>query len=1635
MVAVSQREERREGGVTGPSYSRTGSLEGLKLLVAVLALLLAVYTPIPVWADEVPEAGGTPEAAAPADAPVAPTPKGDKAAVASEEEAVATPKEQVATTEEPGEGEPGEGEGDGLTAAAIASAAFQTDLFTGAAVAEIPVIVAPGTAGVAPKIFLRYDSSTVDERGTVQQAQWTGLGWNLDIGGMIVWSPRASKPTLIFNGRGHKLVLVDAGQRIYHTEDEMFWRVKRNDGGSWTLWTKDGTVHQFGSTPSSRIDGNADITARFMLDQVRTTSGTTVRYTYHKVVAWDPEGRQYDRSIYPDTITYSYDANGALIGPVRQVTFVPGGRQDLWSIFDDEASLAAIEVRVGGALARRYAFTYDHSIMRRVGEGLLFGDLTLRSVQVYGADGTSTLPPLEFFYEHHYLLTSARNGIGGTFAYTYQAVPLYAPWPEPAPLGRSRVTSRLASDGLGTTESITYSYGEAALSPYQGETEPREFWGHAWVKATDAATDYTQTLFHQTQQLKGRPYKSVTRRGSDGALFRQELNTWTPTVLYPGATFAALTHTDEILYDPADVTSYRRRERAYQYDAYGNETQIEHLGERGVAADDRTETREYAPNAAAYIVGLPTHTVTTDSAGAKVAENWLYYDDRTDHTIPPLKGRLTKRCEWYGQGTGNPCVRKSYDSYGNIIKVWDANGNATTTTYDTNYRTFPATVTTPPTPNAPAGLTTTYTHDPRFGVVLTTTDPNDRTTTNEYDTFGRLIGVTNALNETTTTFYDSFGTVGSQRIMTQLPDGTAWGIWTQVYFDGLGRAFKTRKEAAGGPVVAETTFNTRGLVAKKSLPRFEGTTAYWLTYTHDPLRRLTRTDFPDGTFETTAYSGWTRTFTNRRGKTWTRAQDAYDRLVQVTEPGGGITNYVYDALGRLTTVRDAASPRNVTTIAYDSLGRKTQMTEPNLGTWTYTYDLNGNLLTQTDGKNQTLTFTYDSLNRVQTKIYPGGATITYAYDTGVDGKGRKAVMTDLAGSETYTYDALGRVATVTRTTDGVPYGTTTTYKTFGPPATVTYPDGEVVTYAYDAGGRLRWLHSNQGLTYASGMTYNAAGQLTQITYGDGVVRTQIYEPTTQRLATLDSVKDATVLQSFTYGYDEVGNVTSITDNRPFGNNQTFVYDDLNRLTTATATGLYGVHTYSYNKIGNFLTKTGLAQTLTYTYGATTRTCNRLMPHAVTGTTDGNVTKTYTYDCNGNLTADGERTLTWDADNKPVSITKTGVGTTTFAYSGEGTRVKKVSTTKVVRYAGSYEDHLDLQQYNVKHILAGTQHIATRVVGGPNHGLYFFHGDHLGSLNVMTRAGVEVQRLTYLPFGETYTNAGTADLTFHRFRFTDQEEDLETGLYYYKARYYNPALGRFISPDSVVPEPGDPQSLNRYSYVRNNPLTRIDPTGNEDDNNSLSNETNSTGTDTSQDTTAKAEDNKNQKEEDNLSPALAGVVPDRLRDEPPGGQPVRSLMDDYRGVWAPENLRGYLGTGMTLAVGKIGFTCSFDVTLGKREDGSKARFDLNCGCPVGVGVKSGVQAKVGVMTKAAEEAKNTFNVNLGPVSLTVDENGRVVGAAWTGWGREFSVELGLFSVQVNPSLPSVPSDGGWNAGGGTFGGAGASAPGRGQGPAW
>ncbi len=522
-------------------------------------------------------------------------------------------------------------------------------------------------------------------------------------------------------------------------------------------------------------------------------------------------------------------------------------------------------------------------------------------------------------------------------------------------------------------------------------------------------------------------------------------------------------------------------------------------------------------------------------------------------------------------------------------------------------------------------------------------------------------------------------------------------------------------------------------------------------------------------------------------------------------------------------------------MVYDSLQRRTTLTDPDLGTWQSTYDTAGNLRSQTDAKGQAIWFQYDTLNRLTNKGYgsDGHGDVLYTYDQttlsgqATNGKGRLTTITDKVTDSTaarnFFYDAIGRLIRQDHQVGGTTYTTQATYDGADRVASLTYPNNLQVKYVYNG----PWLSQvyegtlpNPTVSYALAQSYTALGQPGTVTYGNGVVTTYSYSqasnPTCSavnfQLCTLVTAKGSTTYQNLTYGYDAGGNITAITDT--ILGNQAFGYDGLDRLTSAS--GPYGSQTYAYSQLGN-LTQNPLLGT--YTYPGVASPSGRTLPHAVKNTGIGQ--SDFSYDNNGNATSGAGRTLTYDFENRPLTIAKGGI-TTTMVYDGDGNRVKQTVSTGGVTHAVTSVNDLYVCEAAgtssaccVSYIFAGDQLVATKRTDTGV--ITYFHQDHLGSTSIVTAntAGAEQQeKLVYYPFGATRTNAGTPGVPFvdAPYKYTGQAYDSATGLYYYRARYYDPVVARFIQPDPIIPNSYDPQALNLYSYVLNNPLSYRDPSG-------------------------------------------------------------------------------------------------------------------------------------------------------------------------------------------------------------------------------
>ncbi|CAG1008547.1 hypothetical protein ANRL4_03903, partial [Anaerolineae bacterium] len=610
-------------------------------------------------------------------------------------------------------------------------------------------------------------------------------------------------------------------------------------------------------------------------------------------------------------------------------------------------------------------------------------------------------------------------------------------------------------------------------------------------------------------------------------------------------------------------------------------------------------------------------------------------------------------------------------------------------------------------------------YDKSLGVPTSMTDPNNTVTTAAYDSFGRLLTIRRpgdesgqatasvSYHEQTAPFLNKpFWTEANQRT-----DGTTYHT-VRKYYNGLGQLLQTQVVSASvgtntRHILVDYYHDEAGQLKRQSVPygvtpgstyHVRDTSQAATKTTYDVLGRTWIVTATDNTTATMTYYDLETRVSDARGNTTRTLNDIWGRTSQVIPPTGPTVKYTYDELDRLiTAVRGGVT----TTLTYDAASRKIQMIDPDMGTWTYSYDALGNLKYQDDARtsNDRLCLYYDGLNRVTSKYYTTSPTacpsspalnVSYIYDAGTNGKGRRTSMSDASGSTTWNYDVRGRLITETKTITGTGSGTFKTQWSYNSADQVTamrYPGdnagnlGETVTYNYY---RQMALNSVSGsATYVQSSTYDVAGRIDTRILGNNLLKTDYdyYAWTSQggRLRYLKGglVSNPTSLQSLEYAYDAVGDVDWIKDWKA-GNPQLQdfgIYDSLNRLTSATASGGtsgygdYPLETYTYNNTtGNLASKAGV----NYTYGAQSASCPDgalSKPHAVV--TAGS--NTYCYDRNGNMNkrvvGGSTYTLTYDAENRLTGTS--GAANANFVYDGDGNRVKSTTGNTMTIYIGNY----------------------------------------------------------------------------------------------------------------------------------------------------------------------------------------------------------------------------------------------------------------------------------------------------------------------------------------------------------------------------
>jgi RHS repeat-associated protein len=968
------------------------------------------------------------------------------------------------------------------------------------------------------------------------------------------------------------------------------------------------------------------------------------------------------------------------------------------------------------------------------------------------------------------LLTSASNGQGGTTTVQYQPSTAWANTYLPLGAVLQTASAVTLDDGRGNSSTTRYQYQGALWS-----SRERRFLGFRKVTAVlDAAGNYTETYYHQHVGCISKPEVTYYRDAA-GALFKYSTFEYSENAAPPYTSLM----TSRWEYECNQTASCRRTLLQIGYDTYGNGYLTYEHGDYDVAGDERTSLRGLVPNTSAYVVALPAYEniyAGLGTGGTLLRQTLYEYDGSSDYTRAPTAGLLTRQLAWNNQ-TGSYSVRGfGHDGWGNRTRETDPRGHTSTVAYDSTYHLYPVSRC-----NA-LGQCSTQAWDGARGLVKSETDLNGGVTRYEHDALGRPVRTTLPDGSVETFAYLDRGNPWQQRVRRAVSDGTADGLWMEAYEDGLGRRYRTVKE---GGATQETLYNNASNRAWKQSAWYRpGETPRYQTFAFDGLGRLRTVTNPDGTQAQRVYgNGYVATYDElgQEKVTWT---DAYGQTVQVRERNAGAyayTTYQYDLLGNLVRLRDAAG--NTTSLTWDSLGRKLQGCDPDTGCSSYTYDAAGLMLSRRDARGQVTLFTYDALGRSLTTTYAHGEQVRRVYDEAGHGAGMGALtsVSDAFGSESLGYDFAGRVVSTTRCVTGLCFTTGRSYDAAGRLASVTYPDGEVVPYSYDTAGNLLSVGG-----YATGLTYDAGGHLLSIQYGNGTRASYAYDANRQWLTSAQvSGPSGTVYQA-SYSYDAKARVRGMSSSTHAQSNLGFSYDELDRLT-----GVSGAQTqsFAYDSLGNLTFNSQLGG---YGYADTTHR------HAVTAAG----ASAYTYDANGNMTSGGGRSYAWDGDNRLTRVTQAS-GTTTFSYDASGQRVKQSGPSGTTWYFGP---HLEYGNNGLtRYYYAGPLLVARR----DNSGVSWYHQDHLGSVRALTNtSGARVASYEYSAFGVPVASSASVSNTRG---FTGHTAD-DTGLVYMGARYFDPALGRFLSADSLVPSSHSPQALNRYAYVYNNPISNTDPSG-------------------------------------------------------------------------------------------------------------------------------------------------------------------------------------------------------------------------------
>jgi RHS repeat-associated protein len=1119
------------------------------------------------------------------------------------------------------------------------------------------------------------------------------------------------------------------------------------------------------------------------------------------------------------------------------------------------------------------------------------------------------------------LLKSVSRPLGGSFTLDYErAGNTYADPNSHWVLSGVTTNDGYAADG-GDTRFTTYRYEGG----YYNRLE-REFYGfsrvieeqrnpaqgnalYRSVVRTYANDSYYSRGLLLTERLEdsvGRPYIQtdntyVFRDVATGAEVHDLQNA-------TSAIYADMVRTDQRYFE-GQPTAPKSTYVTYTRDRLGRTTEMVQSGDVG-AHDDLHLSLEYAECPATYLYQEPTRVVMTDDSGTELR--------RREATVDCVTGDQLQVRESI-DGTSEAVTDLAYYANGNLRQVTRPE-NGQGQRYQLTYEYDPLTATYVTTVTDSFGYRSEQDYNVKFGTLASSTDINGNVTSYAFDAYGRITAVTGPYQQGTGTptiqfeyHHDAAVPWALTRRIDTFRSATD-PIDTVIFSDGEGRVIQTKDDAAlhvspddvpqdvmivsGWTIhdfVGRTVAEYYPVTEPVGTPGVLNETLDTVTPTrtvYDVRDRITAVTLPDGAVTSYAYGFGTdragvlrfqMTETDPNGVSKQEYRDAGRRVTSLKQfnQGGAETiwtSYDYDPLGQLTRVADDQG--NITAAAYDRLGRRIRVESPDAGLTEYRYDPASNLVAEVTPtlrvSGGAIAYRYD-FNRLTDVIHPTYPDTDVHYTYGAPGApenqaGRITQTVDQSGSEAFAYGKLGevtrRVKTVASDTQGNSpnspevYTTQFLYDTFGRLQTLTYPDGEVLTYRYDSGGRLQsagGVKAGQTYSYIRRYEYDKFGEAVFQEAGNHIRTRYEYDPLNRNLSRLKAGKgEGNLFQNLAYTYDLAGNVLTADNQVPvppasqFGgpSTQRFTYDDLYRLTSATGAYRYNpdkARRYSldltYDSISNITAKAQTDETVqpsgtvipegktsytqAYTFGGA-------QPHAPVQIGD----RAFRYDAAGNslgwddLTNGTRQNIVWDDEYRIRSIFENGQEMT-YKYNDQGERVIKRGPQGETVYVNQYYT-IRNRTVGTKHIWAGDTRLASKLVKQPRSAtattdgdapiekdLYFYHADREGNSGYVTdNRGKLYQHTEYFPFGEIWLQE-KSNTQRTPYLFAGKELDEETGLYYFGARYYDPQTSLWQSTDPILNDylsgqPGggvyNPANLQLYGYADQNPITYTDPNG-------------------------------------------------------------------------------------------------------------------------------------------------------------------------------------------------------------------------------